>query len=296
MKNGHGWAWLLGCAALGLAAAGGYWQGQKTVSGSAPVAAAEARKLLYYRNPMGLPDTSPVPKKDSMGMDYLPVYAEDAPAIDTSAAARRVSLSAEKIQKLGVRTVRVTQGQIDRMIRASGRIEADERRIHVLAPRFEGYVERLWVNASGQAVRRGQPLFDVYAPELLSAQREYLLARQGMQATQAGDEHTQRGMQQLAEAALQRLRQWGVAEAQIKTLEKSATPQRTLTLRSPVSGVVTEKKAVAGQRFMPGDTLYQITDLSQVWLLADVPEQEMAHLRIGMKATLDFDAWPGKPR
>lgn len=249
------------------------------------------RRILYYRNPMGLPDTSPSPKKDSMGMDYIPVYTEDEHTA-TDHGAHGVTLSVGKIQKLGVRTVRVTRGVIDRVVRSSGRIVADERRVHVVAPRFEGYVERLWVNAGGQAVRRGQPLFDVYAPELVSAQREYLLARQGLQAAQHGDESTQRGMQDLAQAALQRLRNWGVAQAQIHALEKSGIPQRTLSLLSPASGVVTEKKALAGQRFMPGEMLYQITDLSSVWLMADVAEQDIAQIQAGLKATINFDAWP----
>lgn len=227
-------------------------------------------------------------------MDYLPVYAEAPATLPVASGVHGVTLSPEKIQKLGVRTALVTRGAIDRVVRSMGRIVPDERRVHVVAPRFEGYVERLWVNASGQTVSRGQPLFEVYAPELVSAQREYLLARQGLQASQQGDETTQRGMQQLAEAALHRLRNWGVSEAQIRTLEKTATPQRTVSLLSPASGVVTEKKALSGQRFMPGDPLYQITDLSRVWLMAEVAEQDMVQIKPGLEATISFDAWPGK--
>ncbi len=280
--------------ALLLVAWGGYklGQGQQALTQPHGVALAESapRKILYYRNPMGLPDTSPIPKKDSMGMDYIPVYAEEEPATQQDHSGHGVTLSAGKIQKLGVQTVLVTRGVINRVVRATGRVVVDERRVHVVVPRFEGYVERLWMNASGQRVSRGQPLFEVYAPELVSAQREYLLARQGVQAAQQGGEVTQRGMQQLAEAALQRLHNWGVSEDQIRALEKTGMLQRTLSLLSPASGVVTEKKALAGQRFMPGEPLYQIADLSTVWLIAEVAEQDLAQIRIGLEATLIFAA------
>lgn len=284
---------------LGLAVLAGYRLGQQIPAQPVPQQAEiqtkqTPRKILYYRNPMGLPDTSPTPKKDSMGMDYIPVYADEESVAQQDHSGHGVTLSAGKIQKLGVKTVLVTRGAVDRVVRATGRVVVDERRVHVVAPRFEGYVERLWVNANGQRVSRDQPLFDVYAPELLSAQREYLLARQGVQAAQQGGEATQRGMQQLAEAALQRLRNWDVAQVQIQALEKTGVPQRALSVLSPVSGVVTEKKALAGQRFMPGDTLYQITDLSTVWLIAEVAEQDLAQIKLGLEATLSFAAWPDK--
>jgi Cu(I)/Ag(I) efflux system membrane fusion protein len=136
---------------------------------------------------------------------------------------------------------------------AAGRIEIDERRSFAISPKFEGYVERLHVNVTGQPVAKGQPLFEVYSPELVSAQREYTIAAQGVEALKDAGSEARSGMQQLAESSLLRLRNWDISEEQIRALATGAS-KRTLTFRSPVSGVVTEKKALQGMRFMPGDT------------------------------------------
>ena len=284
----------LALPALLLALGGGlgYWFGQQQaspVAASSKEAATPARKLLYYRNPMGLPDTSPTPKKDSMGMDYIPVYEGEEPA---AAGAEQLAISSEKIQKLGVRTEAVSKATLARVIRAAGRVEVDERRVHVIAPKFEGYIERLHVNASGQAVGKGQALFEVYAPELVSAQREYAIAAQGVESLKGADATAQAGMQQLAESSLARLKNWDISEAQVKALAHSGETKRTLTFRSPVAGVVTEKKALQGMRFMPGEALYQIADLSAVWVVADVFEQDIGLLKTGANARVRINAYP----
>lgn len=144
------------------------------------VSSPESRKILYYRHPMGAADTSPVPKKDEMGMDYLPVYEGEL------AASGQIRISLEKIQKLGVKTAIVAKRVLVRSIRALGSIQIDERRVHAVTPKFEGWIQRLYVNATGQTVKRGQPLLEVYSPELMTAQQEYLIARQGQQALQQG--------------------------------------------------------------------------------------------------------------
>ncbi|HQE40731.1 MAG TPA: efflux RND transporter periplasmic adaptor subunit, partial [Zoogloea sp.] len=257
-----------------------------------PEAAKPARKLLYYRNPMGLPDTSPSPKKDPMGMDYIPVYEGEAD--DEPAAPGTLRISTEKIQKLGVRTEKAELRSLDILIRASGRVEADEQRTYAIAPKFEGYVERLHVNTTGQAVSKGQPLFEVYSPELVSAQREYAIAAQGVDALKDAGSEALGGMKQLAESSLARLRNWDISDEQIRALTKSGAAKRTLSFRSPVSGIVTEKKALQGMRFMPGETLYQVTDLSRVWVVADIFEQDMARLRNGSAAQVRIDAYPDK--
>nr|WP_326530486.1 efflux RND transporter periplasmic adaptor subunit [Rhodoferax sp.] len=259
----------------------------------APAAPVEkVRKIRFYRNPMGLADTSPTPKQDSMGMDYIPVYEEEEEA--TPASANQLKFSAEKIQKMGVRTEAAALRVLDKVVRASGRIEPDERRSYTIAPKFEGYVENLHVNATGQAVTKGQPLFEVYAPDLLAAQREYMIAVQGMQALAQAGPDAQKSMQQLADASLARLRNWDVSEEQIKELAKSGVAKRTLTFRSPAGGLVSEKKAVQGMRFMPGDALYQISDLSRVWVVADVFEQDIASVRTGARAQVKINAYPDK--
>lgn len=296
MKQGANIA--IGLVAAALAAGGGYWLGNRGAAGGhgdAPVAAAGAkkeRKLLYYRNPMGLPDTSPVPKKDSMGMDYIPVYEDEA---DTDpASANQIRISTEKIQKLGVRTEAASLKALDKVVRAAGRIEVDERRVYAITPKFEGYVERLHVSATGQAVGKGQVLFEVYSPELVSAQREYVIAAQGVQSLKDAGSDAQSGMKQLAASSLMRLKNWDISDEQIRALEKDGEAKRSLTFRSPVSGIVTEKKALQGMRFMPGEMLYQITDLSSLWVLADVFEQDIALVKSGAKAKVMINAYPGK--
>jgi len=249
-----------------------------------------SKKLLYYRNPMGLPDTSPVPKKDPMGMDYIPVYAGEEAAMADSG----LQISAEKIQKMGVRVEAAKLQILDKTLRASGRVEIDESRTFTVTAKFEGYIERLHVNTTGQPVGRGQPLFEVYSPELVSAQREYAIAAQGVgKLSEAGIE-AQSAMKQLADASLQRLKNWDISEEQIKALAHSGNTKRTLTFRSPVSGIVTEKKAVQGMRFMPGDVLFQIADTSAVWVQADVFEQDIAAVKSGQKAKIRINAYPGE--
>ena len=249
-------------------------------------------KLLYYRNPMGLPDTSPTPKKDPMGMDYIAVF--EGEATDEPTSANQVKISTDKVQKLGVRTEAAQMRSMDRAISAAGRIEPDERRITMISPKFEGYVERLHVNVTGQAVTKGQPLFEVYSPELVSVQREYAIAVQGAESLKGADSPAQLGMGRLVESSLQRLKNWDISDEQIKTLMKSGETKRTLTFRSPVSGIVTEKKAVQGMRFMPGEALYQVSDLSAVWVVADVFEQDIGLVKNGAVAKIKINAYPDK--
>jgi Cu(I)/Ag(I) efflux system membrane fusion protein len=285
--------------AVALAAGGGYWLGTRdrlaveTPAAPARTGAKQERRILYYRNPMGLPDTSPVPKKDPMGMDYIAVY-EGEEGVNGNGGAPQIRISPDKVQKLGVRTEAASLRALDRLVRAAGRVEPDERRIHAIAPKFEGYIERLHVSVTGQAVDKGQPLFEVYSPELVSAQREYALAAAGVQAMQDAGSEARDGMRQLAESSLMRLKNWDISDAQIQALAKSGEARRTLAFRSPVSGIVTEKRAVQGMRFMPGELLYQVTDLSSVWVVADVFEQDIGLVRTGADARVTIGAYPDK--
>jgi len=286
-------------AAAGVAA--GYWLGtrsagrtshsvaQGTVAGTEGAAKTE-RKLLYYRNPMGLPDTSPVPKKDPMGMDYIPVYQGEEPASTGSG----LKISVDKVQKLGVRTEPVGFRELTRTVRAVGTLQIDERRINTVSPKFEGWIERLYVNTTGQLVARGQPLMDVYSPELVTAQQEYLIAAKGVEAVKEGGPEIQGSMRQLMAGALQRLRNWDISEPELQQLQKDGAIRRIITLRSPVSGVVVEKPAIRGMRFMPGEALYQISDLSSLWVLADIFEQDIGLIQPGQTAKITVNAFPGK--
>ncbi len=279
-------------AALAVGVGAGFWLGSHGPAKQAATEAGKGRRILYYRNPMGLPDTSPVPKKDPMGMDYIPVYEGEEQAAATPAG--QVSIAPEKLQKLGVRTEAAAVRVLDRVVRAAGRVEIDERRQHVVAPRFEGWVERLHVDVTGQVVARGQALFDVYSPELVSAQREYALAAQGLAALQAADPQAREGLTQLAQASLGGLRNWEVPESELRALAQTGQTRRTLTLRSPVTGVVLEKNVVAGMRFMPGEPLFRIADLSRVWVVADVFEQDIGRLGVGTPVAITIDAFPGE--
>jgi len=265
---------------LGMAAAG-YWYGtQRTEGGGLRTEIPSGKKLLYYRNPMGLPDTSPVPKKDAMGMDYVAVYEGEAEQGGTN----RISISTDKVQKLGVKSEAAALRPLDRTLRVTGRIEIDERRIYTIAPKFEGWVERLHVNTTGQAVSKGQALFEVYSPELVSAQREQALAQQGLAALKDADDEAKQSMQRLAEAGSTRLKNWDIGDARLNG--------NRITFHAKEAGIVLEKKAVQGMRFMPGEMLYQIADLSSVWIIADVPEQDIGLVQPGSAAQVTVDSFP----
>ena len=222
---------------------------------------------------MGLPDTSPVPKKDSMGMDYTPVYAADV-----AGPLGSVTISPERVQMLGVRTEVAGMRTMTRAIRAVGTVAVDERRIAVVAPRFEGWIETLLVSASGDPVRAGQTLLEFYSPDLALAEQDYVLARQ-VSAT-------------LAQGALSRLANLNVPPDEIARLRKSGRANRTAAVMSPMTGVVMEKTAVQGMRFASRDALYRIADLSSIWVLADVFEQDLALVHAGQDTTVAIAAYP----
>jgi membrane fusion protein, copper/silver efflux system len=280
---------------IAVAVVAAYWGGQHGVltgSGTQAVpteAAATAgdgasapRKLLYYRNPMGLPDTSPEPKKDSMGMDYIAVYEGDEP--DGEGA---VKVSPARLQTLGVKTAHAEMLALDAAVRAVGRVEVNERLIHDVAPRFEGWIERLHVSAVGDPVKRGQPLFSVYSPELVSAQKELAIARSLKLDAPGADPAARDAALRLAAAARERLANWQVATPDGKVTSR-------ITFASPATGIVLEKTAIEGMRFTPGMAIYRIADLSKVWVIADVFEQDLARVKVGEMAAIDIEAFPGR--
>lgn len=254
----------------------------------APPAPSANGRILYYRNPMGLPDTSPVPKKDSMGMDYIPVYAAEAGASGT------VTIAPERIQTLGVRTEAAALRSMARSIRAVGTVAADERRIGVVAPKFEGWIERLHVATTGEAVTRGEALAEIYSADLVLAQQEYLVARGAQRALAQADGVARGNASAIAAASLARLRNWDISAEQLARLQKTGKAMRTLTLAAPSGGIVMDKPAVQGLHFAAGDLLYRIVDLSTVWVLADVFEQDLGQVRRGQDVTIGVPAYPGR--
>ena len=287
----------IGVVALAIGAA--LWMGARdrttgpaaASAGEAPTTASSAssdRKILYYRNAMGLPDTSPVPKKDAMGMDYVPVYAGEEPGGNT------VRIGIQKLQKLGVKAELAAPRALTQTLRIVGTLQPDERRQSAISPKFEGWITRLFVSTTGEVVHRGQPLLEVYSPDLISAQQDYRIASRALDALGEGNASARANMQGLVQSSLERLANWDISEADLASLRAGEAPRRSLLLRAPRDGVVTEKMARVGLRFMPGDALYQITDLSSVWLIGSVFEQDMALVRVGSRVKASFVAYPGQ--
>ena len=250
-------------------------------------------KLVFYRSPMNPSLTSQVPMKDEMGMDYVPVYEGDlkgeGAGLETHAA---VKIDHERQQLIGLRTEKVAVGTVSGELRALGRVAVDETRVRKVNVKVEGFVEKLFVDFVGKPVAKGQPLFSLYSPEFVSAQREYLLALKTQKALSGGSLEGSGG--DLLEAARRRLTLWDVPKETIEQLEKTGEVQRALALRSPISGVVTVKNVVEGARITPADIPFEITDLSRVWVLVDVYEAELGRAKMGMPADLTIQSAPGK--
>ena len=280
----------LATAAVLVALAAGWMLGRGTrddVPATAPPQAGS--KVLYYRNPMGLADTSPVPKKDSMGMDYIPVYE----GADEATVPGTVVLPPDRAQALGVRTERVRRAPLTSVVRASGTVEVDETRQFVIAPRFEGWVERLYANQTGMHVRAGEPLLAVYSPQLAAAQNEYRLADATARKLAQSDPVSAASMARLRDAARSRLRNWGIGEAQLARLGRPSGTDN-LVLASPANAVVIDKPVIQGARFEAGEIILRLADLSTVWLVAKVPVAQASRIDVGQPARFDSVALPGQ--
>ncbi len=242
---------------------------------AAPNAEAGKGKILYYRNPMGLPDISHEPKKDSMGMDYIAVYENEA-----GEQGSVVKISLDKVQKLGVATEFASMRRLTRTIRATGTIQPDESRQTIVTARFDGWVQRLHVNKTGDMVKRGQTMLDLFSPTLRLAQQEYILAR--------------RGNPGLAAAAARRLETLGLGAGQISALEDAAQAPGATAVPAPQSGQVIEKMAIEGMKVTAGEPLYRLVDYSHVWVIAEIYEQDLSSVRLGQPVEVELDAFPGE--
>ncbi|MDE1900998.1 MAG: efflux RND transporter periplasmic adaptor subunit [Alphaproteobacteria bacterium] len=245
---------------------------------SAPAVADDGGKgkVLFYRAPMSS-DVSPTPKKDEMGMDYIPVYESDA-----KEKVGTVKLSAERIQKLGVRTEAVERRDITHPVHALGTIQIDETRQTVIAPRFEGWIQKLSVNATGQKVKKGDVLFDFYSPQLLQIENEYLVSRSDMPAMKNSG------------GSLEKLRTLAVSEEEIQRLQRDKTASNSIAIRAPADGTVMEKTAIEGMKFSAGDTLYRLADLGNVWVVANVFEHDLSSIVVGQPVKVTIHAYEGK--
>ncbi len=260
-------------------------------AGTPATSTAGERKVLHYRDPMNPSRTSPVPQKDEMGMDYVPVY-EGVGGAQAPAGAGGVYVDPRMSQSSGVRTEEVRVRRLTKVIRTVGLVTYDERRLHDLSSKVEGWIDRLYVDYTGKRVRRGDPLMAIYSPALYSTQQEYLLALRGRDAL-APDSPFRTEADALVEAARKRLRYFDVPESEIRALERRRAPAKTLTLRAPIGGYVVEKSVVQGAQVAPGVPLFKIADLSNVWVLADVYEYELPWVATGQKATVELPYAPG---
>lgn len=257
-------------------------------------AAPSGRKeILFYRSPMDPKVTSPVPTRDAMGMDYVPVYEDESSSGSGGVSGLApVEISPEGFGLAGVQTAPAVRERLVRTIRTVGTVTADESRIRHVHTKVAGWVEKLWVNFTGQLVRQGEPLLSIYSRELLVSQEELLRAKEAA-ARFAKSEipEVRKGADDLVEAARRRLRLFDVPDSLIAELEQTGQPQRTVTLPSPVSGFVTAKATFEGQQVEPSLELFTITDLSVVWIEADLYEYEARAIRPGQagRVTLPYE-------
>jgi membrane fusion protein, copper/silver efflux system len=242
-------------------------------------AAQVNRRIKYYRNPMGLPDTSPTPKKDSMGMDYIAVY-EGEDSDDGS-----VKLSPGKIQRTGVKSEPAARRVIRTMARAPGTIQLDERRISVISMRSESFVLKVANVTTGSHVVKGQPLMEIYSPSVSSAAAEFLATITSK--TTSSDGSYGRGSRQ-------RLINLDVPEAAIADIEKSRNVPTSIEWTAPRDGIVLERSAIEGMRVQPGGVLFRIADHSVMWALIDVAERDLGMISKRQRVTVRTRSFPGR--
>lgn len=250
------------------------------------------KKIKYWAAPMDPTYIRNQPGKSPMGMDLVPVYEEEG---EDKESASTIRIDPVTIQNMGVRLARVKRKQLVKYIRTFGNITYDERRIYTVNTKFNGWIEKLYVNFVGETVKKGQPLFDIYSPELVTAQEEYLLALQhNKNLKESSYPGIREGAQRLLDASYTRLKYWDLSDKQIKKIENTGNVQKTLTIYSPARGVVINKNAFQGHYVKAGEHQYEIADLSKVWVDVDIYEYELPWIRNGMPAKMELSYIPGK--
>lgn len=255
---------------------------------SATAASVQGRgRILYYRNPMGLPDTSPVPRKDNMGMAYIPVYENEAPS-----RSGIVQVSPGRLQMLGVTTAPVEmRSDLTGTVRATAVVQPDESKLAAVTTKFDGVVEKMFVSTTGAEVHSGQPLAQVWiqipdkmmqaGPDLITREVDYLFALKHNDSTMAAES-----------ASI--LRDYGIPDSTLEEIRRTGRGTRSVTVVAPRDGVVLDKPAIEGMHFNTGDPLFKIADLSTVWLIADIQEQDLGAIRTGAPVQISFIAYPGR--
>jgi len=244
---------------------------------------AGAGKILYYKSTMKPGETSPVPAKDSMGMEMVPVYENGSEA----ANAAEIAIDPATIQVMNIQTTEVARGPLRRTIRTVGTIDYNETALADVTTKFKGWIEKLDVDATGELVHRGEPLFAIYSPELYSAEVEYLLT---LNRGATNDP----GAAVLRETAANKLKFFDISDAQIGELERTGEPRKTLQILAPIDGFVIEKNVVQGQMVDAGMKLYRLADLGIVWVYAQIYEQDLPYIRLGQEAVVKLSSLPDR--
>jgi RND family efflux transporter MFP subunit len=244
---------------------------------------AEERKVKYYKSTMMPGEGRQTPGKDSMGMEMMPVY-ENEPEVTDS---HTIAIDPSTVQTMGIRTAVVSRGPLRRIVRTVGAIDFDETALAEVSTKFRGWIEKLYVDSTGKQMHRGEPLFEIYSPELFLAQTEYLVTL----ASPTNGEGPATSLRRTA--AMTKLRYWDISEEQIAELERARTPKKTLRMNAPRDGIVVEKNVVEGQMVEPGMKLYRLADIATVWIQAQVYEQDLPFVRLGQEAVITLPSQPG---
>lgn len=283
---------LVVIAAIALAAGwfGGYRFAGQSVPEVEVQVVGDERTPLFYRNPMNPDITSPVPAKDHMGMDFIPVYADD----EGTGPAGTVSIDPVTVQNMGVRTAVAERRTLAREIHTVGRVDYDERRIARLHPKTQGWIEVLRIGTTGEPIEYDEILLSIYSPQLVSSQQEYLLALKNLETlSESPFEDVRRGAADLVETSLERLRLLDVPEHQLEMLKEKREVMKLLHIHSPVKGVAVNVGSREGQFVTPQTELYMIADLSAVWVFVDIFEEELPWVHVGDQAEMRVTAVPG---
>jgi RND family efflux transporter MFP subunit len=250
------------------------------------------REILFYRNPMDPSIISQVPRKDEMGMDYVPVYADEAESAAAQGAV--VTIDPTVVQNMNVVTEAIERKDIRRQIRTVGYLGYDQERMVSVTTKFSGFIEKTYVNYIGQPVTRGEPLFEIYAPELVQTEQELLSAMSYVRSLSDAPAEAKARAEALLEAATQRLTFWDITPEQIRRLEETGEVVRTLKIVAPASGVVMKRMpGLEGMAAKPGMELLHIADLSNLWLTVEVFDEQLPWLDIGSPATVTLSYFPG---
>ncbi|MBT8247281.1 MAG: efflux RND transporter periplasmic adaptor subunit, partial [Acidimicrobiia bacterium] len=251
------------------------------------------REILFYRNPMDPTITSPVPAQDEMGMDYVPVYSDEAGT--AMGAGTTVSIDAAVVQNMNVQSALVERRDLTNEIRTVGYLEYDQERMVTVTTKYTGWVEKVYVNYVGEPVRRGQPLFEIYSPELVQTEQELLSAIAYAKRFKETDEEARRRAEALVDAARTRLSYWDIAPEQIAKLEETGEIFRTLKVVAPSSGLVMKRMpGLEGMAVRPGMETYHIANLSSLWLSVEIFEDQVAWVRERTPAEVTFTYFPGE--